>query len=461
MKIIAATDFSPTAANAARSAARLARKLGDSVLLVRVIERSVEVYPELRIADSAVFDAALRESSQAEMETAVAAVRAEGVAAEGRVLIGPPAALLAAEAAAQGVRLIVMGTHGRGPVARFFVGSVAERTVLTAPCPVLVVPQFASPFDLWKAEGQPLCVVAGLDLDPAGEAVIARLEELREAGACDVILIHTYWPPTEYARLGLPGRRDLVVTDPDVAAVLVREIEERFGVRRAGDNTRLRVHSAWGRPGDALTDDALAEKADLLVVGVTPPHGWSRLKPGSSAIATLRTAHTAVLCVPAPHREEVPTTGGAIPRLQTVLCPTDLSDLGNAAIPHAYALLRATGGTVELCHVHERQPAPPVYLPEALTSPLSALEKAAVVARLEALVPRDAERLGIATRVTVLEGGTAATAILQAAQHLGTDVTVLASHGRTGITRALLASVAEAVLRGSETPVLVVRRPPL
>jgi len=42
-------------------------------------------------------------------------------------------------ATSAGIDLIVMGTHGRGPVAHFFMGSVAERVVRTAPCPVLTV----------------------------------------------------------------------------------------------------------------------------------------------------------------------------------------------------------------------------------------------------------------------------------------------------------------------------------
>jgi nucleotide-binding universal stress UspA family protein len=459
VKIIAATDFSPTAVNAARSAARLARKLGDTVLLVRVIEPTVEVYPELRIPDAALFDAAVRESVRAEMDAAVAALRAEDVPVEGLVLLGSPVARLAAEAAEQGARLIVMGTHGRGAVSRFFVGSVAERTVLAAPCPVLVVPANATPFAEWKDEGRPLRVIVGLDLDAAGEAVIASLKELREAGASDVTFIHTYWPPSEYARLGLPGPRDIVATDPEVVAVLKREIEARFGLHATPGRTSLRVHAAWGRPGDALADEALAEKADLLVVGTRQPHAWTRLKTGSSAIAALRTARSAVLCVPAAHGhgKEATAAERAIPLFRTVLCATDFSDLGNAAVPHAYALLRAGGGTVELCHVHERHATNPPHLPYALTAPMPAEKRAELEARLQALVPAEAERLGIASHLTVVDGGTAAAAILQAARRLGTDVVVLASHGRSGVTGALLASVAEEVLRQSEKPVLVVR----
>ena len=61
------------------------------------------------------------------------------VAATTRVRVGTPTACITAEAAACGSDLIVMGTHGRGGVAHFVLGSAAERVLRTAPCPVLTL----------------------------------------------------------------------------------------------------------------------------------------------------------------------------------------------------------------------------------------------------------------------------------------------------------------------------------
>jgi nucleotide-binding universal stress UspA family protein len=56
--------------------------------------------------------------------------------------------------------LIVMGTHGRGPVSHLFIGSVAERVVRTAPCPVLTVRhperEFVAPDALERASVRPI-----------------------------------------------------------------------------------------------------------------------------------------------------------------------------------------------------------------------------------------------------------------------------------------------------------------
>jgi nucleotide-binding universal stress UspA family protein len=137
------------------------------------------------------------------------------------------------------------------------------------------------------------------------------------------------------------------------------------------------------------------------------------------------------------------------------LAPTDLSDIGNAAIPYAYGLLRATGGVVELCHVHEHGLPSPAYaydLPDQLT----AAERAGIEQQLRALVPVEAERLGITTHVSVIDGGKAAETIVAAAERLNVDAVSLGSHGRSGIARAMIGSIAEAVVRHAKRPVLIV-----
>ncbi len=139
-----------------------------------------------------------------------------------------------------------------------------------------------------------------------------------------------------------------------------------------------------------------------------------------------------------------------------MLAPTDLSEIGNAAIPHAYALLRATGGVVELCHVHEHGLPYPAYAFDE-THRLTPAAREALVNALRALIPAEADALGITTHISVIDGGKAAETIVQAAERLKVDAISLASHGRSGLARAVLGSVAEAVVHHSARPVLVVR----
>ena len=59
---------------------------------------------------------------------------------EKRILFGRPAESIAGAAVEEDIDLIVMATHGHGGIKRFFFGSVTERVVRQADCPVLVVP---------------------------------------------------------------------------------------------------------------------------------------------------------------------------------------------------------------------------------------------------------------------------------------------------------------------------------
>ena len=172
---------------------------------------------------------------------------------------------------------------------------------------------------------------------------------------------------------------------------------------------------------------------DLLIVGAHQRHGLARVLNGSVAGRVARhAARTPVVCVPTMGSERA-TTGRAptIPTIRTVLAATDLSELGNAAVPHAYALLRATGGVVELCHVHEHGLPHPAYAYDE-PSRLTAAERAALVKELRALVPPEAEKLGITTHVSVIDGGKAAEAIVQAAERFNVDAISLAPAGGAG-----------------------------
>jgi universal stress protein A len=80
-----------------------------------------------------------RKASQKKLDAAVARAKAAGVRARGMLLQGLPHEQIVRAARAQRARLLVVGTHGRSGVARFFVGSVAGRVVASAPCPVVTV----------------------------------------------------------------------------------------------------------------------------------------------------------------------------------------------------------------------------------------------------------------------------------------------------------------------------------
>jgi nucleotide-binding universal stress UspA family protein len=142
---------------------------------------------------------------------------------------------------------------------------------------------------------------------------------------------------------------------------------------------------------------------------------------------------------------------------RTILVTTDLSELGNSAVPVALRLARAERARVALVHVLEDIVPNPLYAHYRPTDSPAERKKIEAEARegLAALVPAGGD-VGCELRVA---HGDAATAICDAAQELGAELIVISSHGRTGMKRFLLGSVASRVVQHAPCSVLVLRPP--
>ena len=84
-------------------------------------------------------EAAMCAAAKKQVGTLVARARRAGVRAAGLVVVGSPYEVIARAARSKRADVLVLGTHGRAGLARFFLGSVAARVLATAPCPVLTV----------------------------------------------------------------------------------------------------------------------------------------------------------------------------------------------------------------------------------------------------------------------------------------------------------------------------------
>jgi nucleotide-binding universal stress UspA family protein len=136
-----------------------------------------------------------------------------------------------------------------------------------------------------------------------------------------------------------------------------------------------------------------------------------------------------------------------------ILVPTDLSEGGEQAFEYACELARTIGAEVHLLNVIG---IPALGMPEIGLAMTSTMIDQLVVDNQEAL-----DRLAgtcTATRGQVLvRTGDARDMINQTAKELGVDLIVMGTHGRRGLTRALLGSVAETVVRSAPCAVLTVR----
>jgi nucleotide-binding universal stress UspA family protein len=130
--ILVATDFGPSAGAALTHGRALAHRFGARLHLLHVMENS---FLRASPADPHAHKAAV-------LRTLHEQVAADGTALEPRVVLETsdnPSDAITEYATSANIDLIVMGTNGRGAMARMLVGSVAERVVRTARCPVLTV----------------------------------------------------------------------------------------------------------------------------------------------------------------------------------------------------------------------------------------------------------------------------------------------------------------------------------
>ena len=138
--ILAPTDFSEYAQQAVTAAIELAQTFGAKLTVLHVVE------PPSYLVDSHAFAhqaplllKALEEQAQQELDQLLSSIPGAQLEITRRVLVGVPYQRIAERASAEQVDLIVMATHGRTGLRHLVLGSVAERVVRMAPCPVLTI----------------------------------------------------------------------------------------------------------------------------------------------------------------------------------------------------------------------------------------------------------------------------------------------------------------------------------
>jgi nucleotide-binding universal stress UspA family protein len=449
MTILCATDFSPCSRVAARVAAGIARRRGETITLVHVAPP-----PPSDLATAAMVADAVQEEMIAgqttSLEAEAEALRRGGVAVETRLEEGIPAKVLLELAAAPETSLLVAGMHGRARIDRVIVGSSAERVARSARCPVLVVPEKTRGLARWEGR-EPLRLALAVDGSMATGALVYWARTTAPGDAADMSLVRLYWPPQEAAHYGVEQPWDGNGGSSELLSLIDRDLRREAAPLFGARDPQVRLQVLVRNGGEELAETAEALQVDAVATGVAR-HRFRHWTP-IDLKAVLRAATVPVFCIP----EEIRPAGRQVPHFRSVLIASDLSEAARAAILPAYGLL-VGGGRVELCHVH--------HLGEAAVTghgggvpPLSDPERQALEEKLRALVPPESAEYGIATHVSVVEGPAIATAILQAAERTEADVIALASHGRSGLGRLLMGSIAEEVAHRSSRPLFLVHVP--
>ena len=143
---------------------------------------------------------------------------------------------------------------------------------------------------------------------------------------------------------------------------------------------------------------------------------------------------------------------------QNILVPVDGSETSYAAVAQAAELAKAFGGKITVVQVLALDPyIAAEYISATQTNDLIERARTSVLKTLEEAAAKFSD-LGIPVEAKLLEGQVVHREIIREAETSKADLIVIGSHGRTGLKRIFLGSVAQSVLGEAHIPVLVVRQ---
>jgi nucleotide-binding universal stress UspA family protein len=139
-----------------------------------------------------------------------------------------------------------------------------------------------------------------------------------------------------------------------------------------------------------------------------------------------------------------------------ILVPFDFSAAAEAALAWAVELHRSCGGAIKLIHVLSF---PPVLVGVGAGEPLLPGPTEDDIKKVELDLRQVADRLVLKAEIEVLLGTNIGDTVLRAAGDWSPDLIAMGTHGRGGVKRLLLGSVADIIVRSASCPVLTVRSP--
>jgi len=294
-------------------------------------------------------------------------------------------------------------------------------------------------------------IVVPLDGSPFGEQALPLAIRIAERQRAELELVHVYETIMPFAVQGAPP------FDPALDADLRKDRRAYLDsvAQWAGHNTSARV-TATILSGDGVAETLaqhLAERhADLAVMATHGRGGLTRIWIGSVANDLVRRADAPILLVRPAEKESRETPA---PPFRHALVPLDGTPADEDAIEDAMAVAGDAGVEFVLLHVI----VPVVYLAEPVQTALlteTALE-AAMAQYLEEIASRIRAR-GFSVSTQAIADPSPVHAILELANARGVDLIAMETHARRGVSRLLLGSVTDKVIRATKVPVLVHRR---
>jgi nucleotide-binding universal stress UspA family protein len=292
-RILCPTDFSKYAFRAADYALALARQYDSEVHFLHVIPSNL-VHPEQYpyVAEAMPIGPEFRERALERLDAFVALTRAEGVRTRFTVSEGSPVSVILQTAESDGAHMLCLGTHGREGVERLVLGSVTEKVLRKAKCPVLTVSEPAD--DQAPKEAIFRTILCAMDFGTQSLKALEHSFSLAQESGGRLILFHAVeWFPDE----------PLWVGGPDVSGYKtgmeeqVRTRLEKIVPQEVRDWCEVEVVVRSGRAYRELLAAAQERKVDLIAMGVRGRNPLDIMLFGSTTQHVVRRAACPVLTI--------------------------------------------------------------------------------------------------------------------------------------------------------------------
>ena len=293
-RILCPIDFSDDSRHALAHATAVAKWYGAPITLLHVSHPEAFTNPPLLFDElprgAAMIESAL-EAAEEQMPKWSQSVTAAGVDVETLVERGDPVKHILARAAALRADLVVMGTHGRSGFERLLLGSVTEKVLRKASCPVMAVPP-----PVVSAGKLPYTrLLCPVDFSDSSEAALQVACSLAEEADARLTIVHVFdWQPDDDLTM---ARFDTV----EYYEVIERQAQERLE-RLVTDDVRVwckpETVTVRGKPYREILALADAKETDLIVLGVRGRNPIDLALFGSTVNQVVRRARCPVLAVP-------------------------------------------------------------------------------------------------------------------------------------------------------------------
>ena len=280
-KIIFPTDFSAVAASALKTAVAVAAHHKAELHIVTAVNPTMYAYAGYPYYD--VTQAMLRSAAK-NMARLKLPPKAKGLSVVPKVIEGDIAASLADYATRIHADLIVMASHGRKGVAKFFLGSVATKLMSSAPCPLLVLraPDGTRKLPV-RADRGFTRILVPTDFSDTAYCGFGRALALGQSYGATVYLLHVI------------DESGLGVLDPKTRKLAIKEMHERALVQLGEwtswvkSDVKVKPDVVIGDPDEAIAHYAETIKANLVVIGSHGRGELGRMLLGSETDKLIRT----------------------------------------------------------------------------------------------------------------------------------------------------------------------------